>query len=105
MKNRCPKGHGAQANSTAVTDEQGKFKLVQGAVPGAVIATHRVVVNEGPPPEGSRGQDAASQTKFTEYTNSLKNRPIPPRYGSYSTSTARVEIKGEDKKLIVKLTR
>lgn len=99
------KGHGAEANSNAMTDEQGKFKLMHGAEPGAVIATHRVVVNEGQPPAGARGQDAASQTKLTDYMNSLKNRPIPGRYGSYSTSNARVEIKGEDKKLVVKLTR
>jgi hypothetical protein len=99
------KGHGAEANSTAVTDENGRFKLQKAAVSGAVIATHRIVVNEGPPPAGARGQDEASQAKFTQYMTSLKNRPIPQKYSNFSASTARVEIKGAEKNLIIKLTR
>lgn len=99
------KGHGAEANSYAVTDENGKFKLLKGAEFGAVVATHRVVVNEAPPPAGARGQDEASQAKLTQYMNSLKNRPIPPRYSNFSATTAKVEIKAADKNLIVKLTR
>ena len=99
------KGHGAEANSSAVTDENGKFKLQRGSEFGAVIATHRVVVNEGPPPDGTRGQDAASQAKLTEYMSALKNRPIPTKYANFSASTARVEIKAADKNLVIKLTR
>jgi hypothetical protein len=99
------KGHGAESNSSAVTDAEGKFKLVKGAENGAVIATHRVVINEGPPPAGARGQDEASQAKFTAYMNSLKNRPIPEKYSNYSQTPLRVEIKAEDKKLVVKMIR
>ena len=99
------KGHGAEANSTAVTDVEGKFKLVRGNDAGAVVASHRVVVNEGPPPAGARGQDAASQAKLTEYMNALKNRPIPARYSNYSQTPLRVEIKAADKNLVLKMTR
>ncbi len=99
------KGHGAEANSTAVTDAQGKFKLVKGGQPGAVISSHRVVINEGPPPDGARGQDAVSQAKLTEYMNALTNRPIPPQYSNYSQTPLRVDIKAADKNLVLKMTR
>lgn len=99
------KGHGAQSNSTALTDAEGKFKLVRGNENGAVIASHRVVVNEGPPPAGARGQDEASQAKLTQYMNSLKNRPIPPQYSNYSQTPLRVDIKAADKNLVLKMTR
>lgn len=99
------KGYGAEMNSTAVTDAKGKFVLVRGAEPGTVIGTHRVVVNEGPPPAGTRGQDAASQTKLGEYMRALTNRPIPEKFGNYAATPARAVIKEENKNLIVELKR
>jgi hypothetical protein len=99
------KGHGAEVNSTAVTDTNGKFKLECGAKPGAMIASHRVVINEGPPPAGARGQDAASQAKLTEYMNALKNRPIPEVYGNFKDTSLRVEVKAEDKNIVLKMKR
>src|SRR5437762_2404501 len=69
-------GFGAEYNSTAVTDEAGKFKLVcyKTGLPGAVIGKHGVVVIDYLPPE-VRGKDAASQAKFAEFIDNLKNRP------------------------------
>ena len=97
------KGYGAEMNSTAVTDSSGKFKLMRGNEPGAVVAMHRVVVNEGPPPSGTRGQDAASQAKLTEYVKSLTNRPIPEKFSNYSATPLRVEINEENRNLTLML--
>lgn len=99
------KDFGAQMNSNAVTDANGKFRLMRGDQPGAVVASHRVVINEGPPPSGTRGQDAASQAMLTEYMSQLKNRPIPSRFGNYSATPLRVEVKEENRDLVIEMNR
>lgn len=99
------KGHGADANSYAITDENGKFVLAKGTEPGVAIATHRVVINEAPPPDGTRGQDDASQAKLAAYTRTLKNRPLNSRYQIYSSTPLRVEITGEKHDLVIEMHR
>jgi hypothetical protein len=99
------KGHGADANSYAITDDNGKFVLAKGTEPGVAIATHRVVINEAPPPDGTRGQDDASQAKMEAYTRTLKNRPLNVRYQTYSSTPLRVEITGEKHDLVVEMLR
>jgi hypothetical protein len=99
------KGHGADANSYAITDENGKFVLARGAEAGVAIAMHRVVVTEAPPPDGTRGQDDASQAKMEAYTKALKNRPLHARYQNYSTTPLRVEITAEKHDLVIEMQR
>lgn len=100
------KGHGAESNSYAITDDKGQFVLLYGAgEPGCAIATHRVVINEAPVTADMRGQDEASQNRLAAYNNSLKNRPLPLNYQSYSSTPLKIEITGEKKDLIVELRR
>jgi hypothetical protein len=97
---------GAEYNSMAVTDAKGVFKLhCNIGQPGAAIATHRVVVIEGPPPAELRGMDGASQTKLAQYMNSLTNRPIPEIYANYSQTPLRVEVKPEQKTYQIRMSR
>ncbi|MBL8822506.1 MAG: hypothetical protein JNJ77_07965 [Planctomycetia bacterium] len=99
------KNFGAEVNSTAVTDANGKFVMICGNTLGAMVATHRVVINEGPPPAGTRGQDAESQTKLAEYTSKLTNRPIPANYGNFSSTPLRVEITAEKRDHILNMKK
>ncbi|MCS6977117.1 MAG: DUF4198 domain-containing protein [Gemmatales bacterium] len=100
------KHFGAEYNSMAVTDAQGRFKLeCANGQPGAAVATHRVVVLEGPPPEGARGMDERSQNRLAEYMANLPNRPIPEVFGNYSRTPARVEVKPEQKTYEIRLRR
>jgi hypothetical protein len=100
------KHFGAEYNSMAVTDAQGRFKLeCSNGQPGAAVATHRVVITEGPPPEGARGMDERSQTRLAEYMANLPNRPIPENFGNYSRTPARVEVKPDQKHYEIRLTR
>ena len=70
---------------------------------GAVVATHRVVVMEGPPPKELRGMDA--QERLGEYMRQLKNRPLPEMYDSYGKTPLRVEVKPEQKVYVIKMRR
>jgi hypothetical protein len=94
---------GSQINSTAVTDEMGRFRLTcnwQGQ-PGAVIGKHHVVVTEVAPPGESRGERmkaAAAQAK-------QKNRPIPPIYSNYSKTPLIVDVTAEKKDYPLNLKR
>ncbi len=99
------KGHGAEANSYAITDENGKFVLAMGSEPGAAIATHKVVINEAPVAGNMRGQDEASQQRFAEYSRSLKNRPLPAIYQLYSTTPLRIEVTAEKRDLVIEMKR
>jgi len=87
------KGFGAEYNSTAVTDENGRFELVCAykSQPGAAVATHRVVVTDTTPRD-VRGMDAESQARAAKYQASLSNRPIPPEYGNFSKTPLRVTV-------------
>jgi hypothetical protein len=100
-----PTKSGLPANSigTAVTDEEGKFKLSTAGKPGAVPCEHVITVVEGPPPEDVRGQDG--QDRMNRYRATLKNRPIPPKYGNVNQSDARVTVALDKKEYQIELNR
>lgn len=100
------KGHGAESNSSAVTDEAGKFVLqFSSGEAGCAVAKHRVVINEAPVGANMRGQDEASQNRFAEYTRNLKNRPLPSSYQLYSTTPLIIDITGETHDLVLDMRR
>jgi hypothetical protein len=94
---------GAELNSMGVTDDKGHFTLTcnYNSQPGAVVGKHRVVVGEGPVPAEIRRQ----QSKVAEFQASLKNRPIPTNYGSFSQTPITLEVTPEQKTYAVKLVR
>lgn len=100
------KGHGADSNSSAITDETGKFVLqFSNGNPGCAVAKHHVVINEAPVGANMRGQDEASQNRFAEYSRSLKNRPLPASYQLYSTSPLIIDITAEKRDLVLEMRR
>ena len=98
---------GAEMNSRGVTDDRGRARLVcaQKQQPGAVVGKHRVLVLEGPAPADTRGPSAASQRKYAEYLAGLKNRPIPPDYGTLGKTPLSVEVTAGQKTYKLTLTR
>jgi hypothetical protein len=81
-------GFGAEMNSSAVTDDEGRFTVVRVSTqePGASVCKHRVIISEMPTPGEFRSQDPAVQAKLVQYKASLKNRPIPTGYSSPITA-------------------
>jgi hypothetical protein len=97
---------GAELNSTAITDEQGHFRLsTQTGQSGAVVAKHRVVVKDAPPPADVRGQSAESQQRLAAYQAKLKNRPIPVIYGSFGQTPLIVDVKQDQQNYVLNLKR
>jgi hypothetical protein len=98
---------GAEMNSTAVTDDAGHFHLTCSfnQQPGAVVAKHHVIVMEAPTPAEYRGQDERAQTGLAQYYAKLKNRPIPEKYGTLSTTPLVVEVKAGQSTYNLDLTR
>ena len=92
---------GPELNSTGITDDQGHFTLTctRGNAPGAVVGQHKVVIMEGPVP----GEIRRNQEKVVEFQNKLKNRPIPPIYGTFSDTTLTVEVTTGQKDYSLKL--
>lgn len=100
------RGHGAESNSFAITDDNGKFVLLfGGGEPGCAVATHRVVINEAPVGGDMRGQDEASQNRLAAYNRTLKNRPLPTSYQTYTSTPLKIDITGEKKDLVVEMHR
>jgi hypothetical protein len=97
---------GASSNSTALTDEHGRFTLVCNHLqqPGAVVATHKVIVNEYTP-DDMRGPGQKAQQQYAEYSAKLKNRPIPPQYALISRTPVTVEVKAGQNTYDIYLTR
>ena len=96
---------GAESNSSAVTDENGRFTLTcaYNDQPGAVVAKHVVLVAEAPLPEDLRRvQDGQA---IDRYRATLGNRPIPPQYSSVNQSPIRMEIKEGQEPVTIELTR
>ncbi len=87
----------------AVTDEAGKFTLQTAGKPGAVPGDHVITIVEGPPPTEVRGDEG--QAKLAKYQASLKNRPIPTKYGEINKSDARVTVKTDQKEYKIELNR
>jgi hypothetical protein len=97
---------GAEMNSTGTTDEKGEFKLTCPTrnVDGAAVATHRVLVFEVVPAD-MRGMDEKSQEKAAKHQASLKNRPIPPKYATFSLTPVRVTVEAGKTSYLVDLKR
>ncbi len=98
---------GAEMNSTAITDDQGRFTLTCAykSQPGAVVGKHRVLVTEAPTPGEFRRQDEQAQARYAQHLAKLKNRPIPPVYGSIGQTPLLVEVKGDQKTYDLYLSR
>jgi hypothetical protein len=97
---------GAEYNSTATTDKEGKFTLMcnKTGEPGAVIGSHRVIVFDSTP-RNLRGQSEEAQLKYAEYYEQLKNRPIPLVYASVGKTPLRIEVTAQQKSYTLELTR
>jgi len=104
----CPvlKGFGAEMNSTAITDDQGRFTLANSLtnVPGAVVCQHRVLITERATPAEFRSQDPQTQARYAAFMAKLKNRPIPVPYGVLATAPL-VEVKSDQKEYKIELKR
>jgi hypothetical protein len=98
---------GAELNSTGITDEKGRFQLkcAKNDQAGAVVAKHRVVITDAPPPPKYRGMSEDAQKGYAAYVKSLKNRPIPEQYGSVGTTPLIVEVKADQNEYKIELTR
>jgi hypothetical protein len=98
---------GAEMNSWAVTDDEGRFTLARNFTqePGAAVGKHRVIVSELPTPGEFRSQDPAVQAKYAQYKASLKNRPVPVGYSQPATTPIEVEIKPEQHDYKIELKR
>lgn len=93
------------AGASAVTDDQGKFTMTTSGAPGAIAGEHIVTVNEGPPPEETRGDGQEAQMAATDYAKSLTNRPIPKIYTTAATSKCRVTVSADKREYEIKISR
>lgn len=96
---------GAEAYSSAVTDDNGKFTLTchYNDQPGAAVGKHVVLVTEAPLPDKMRGvQDSRV---VDAYQAKLGNRPIPATYASAGKSPIRIDIAQGQQSVTVELTR
>lgn len=96
---------GGNAIASGVTDEAGKVKFQIAGKPGAAVGQNKVTVADPPPPDELRGESPEAQAKLDAYHRSLKNRPIPPKYGVLIQSDATVEIKKDQKDYKLDLKR
>jgi hypothetical protein len=98
--------HGAETNSSAVTDDQGRFTLtnVFTLQPGAVVGRHHVLVTEMPTPSEFRSPSAEVQARYAQHLAKLKNRPIPASFGVLANALM-VEVTAEPKEYRIELTR
>lgn len=96
---------GAESNSTAVTDDNGKFTLTcaYNSQPGAVVGKHMVLITDPPLPEDMR--DIRDARVLAQYRAQLGNRPIPQQYSSATQSPIRIEIKQGQEPVTIELTR
>ena len=69
------------------------------------VGKHKVLVSEAPADESMRGMDGASQERYTRYIQGLRNRPIPPQYGSVGKTPLVIEVTPDKKEYEIKLTR
>ncbi|MFO0967310.1 MAG: DUF6795 domain-containing protein [Gemmataceae bacterium] len=98
---------GAEMNSRAITDENGRFRLegVDKGREGAAVASHKVAVQEAPPRAEFRGMDARSQEGLERSRAKLKNRPIPDVYGNLVRTPLLVDVKVEQREYTLTLKR
>ena len=100
-------GFGAELNSTATTDDHGRFTLTcnQKGESGAVVAKHWVIITDPAVPEDLRGMDARSQAKQQEFLRKLVNRPIPEQYSTITKTPLKIDVTADQKTYTIKLTR
>jgi hypothetical protein len=100
-------GFGAEMNSSATTDDEGRFSLsmTYKGQPGAVVGKHRVLVAEMPTPGEFRSQDPQTQARYQQFLAKLKNRPIPEAYATIASTPLTVEVKAEQKSYEIQLKR
>ena len=98
------KDFGAEMNSTAVTDENGKFVLTSAyqQQAGAAVGTHKVLVSEYVPDDL---RSMSAQQKLSAYQAKLKNRPIPETYAVYIRTPLTVQVKAGQTTYDLQLTR
>jgi hypothetical protein len=101
---------GASLNSTATTDDAGKYRLIcnHKSQPGAVVAKHWVIVAEIATPIDRGGRDNPdpdTQRKQAELEARLTNRPIPPEYANVGTTPLKVDVTKGQKMYELNLTR
>ena len=95
---------GPEWSSSAVTDDQGNYQLICNAnqKPGAVLARHRVLVTDPPPPAGLHGRE---QRQYEAEMAHLPNRPIPVIYSIPAQTPLGVEVTADSKKHDLVLVR
>jgi hypothetical protein len=100
-------GFGAEMISSAVTDDRGRFTLAfsYSRQPGAVVGRHRVLVTEPPTPAEFRSPDERTQARLAQYQAKLKNRPIPPAYGTLNKTPLAVDVKPDQATYDLQLQR
>lgn len=91
-----PMAEGLDGNYTAsgVSDEDGKFTLVlPGKTESGCCACEcKVMVQEGPLPDGARAEDGSGNAILAKYKRSLKNRPIPAAYQRVGSTPLTVDV-------------
>jgi hypothetical protein len=97
---------GAEMNSTALSDDDGKFllKCNHKGLPGAVVAKHWVLVTDGTPQPATRPDERDPDRNATP-TAQLPNRPIPAEYGSVGSTPLKIDVTKDNKTYVLKLTR
>ena len=104
-----PMQEGLDGNFIAkgVSDENGRFVLsfpgTEGS--GAVAGENKVIILEGPMPEGARGQSEESQMEAVAFVRGLKNRPIPKRFSSLSESPLSFTVTAETAEYDIEISR
>jgi hypothetical protein len=100
------KGVGAEYIAAGTTDEQGHFKLTcANGKEGACACENKVTVTDPPTPESGRGMSGQAQMAAARFKASLKNRPIPEKYGTLAQSTLSVTVTPGHKDYELKLSR
>jgi hypothetical protein len=97
---------GAEYNSTAVTDAEGRFvlKCAKDGKNGAAVGKHKVLILEHTPDE-HRGMGREAQEGLAKYHAGLKNRPIPEAYGQLLNTPLEIEVKADQKEYTLQLSR
>jgi hypothetical protein len=85
-------GYGAEYIAVGITDEKGRFTLTCNGQPGACACENRVTVADAPPPAKTRGLSDEAQAEMTRFYAGLKNRPIPPDYGSVAKTPLVIKV-------------
>lgn len=104
-----PMADGLDGNFSAsgVTNDAGEFtlRLPGKTEPGCCACECKILVQEGPLPDGARAEDGSGNDILVEYKRKLKNRPIPAKYQRIGTTPLSENITEENRQLELKLSR